>query len=279
MNMAEQSARFDLASDDVLLFLHIPKTAGLSMISLLEQQFKREEILELHSVPGQGRTEKSVVLEGLGMRSQELKQRIRLIRGHLSFGPYDTLIWRYIVQTPVVITLLRDPVERTISAYMHMRRNVVNNPGFQEKYPTILDWVKDPENAHRVVNRLTRQIVGAYFRGRRLSEGKGGLSDQALLSIAKQRLEQFPFVGLTERFQESMNLLHHTFGWDLPAEVPQINVSPTRISRFDFSSEEIEAIRERTNLDEDLYKAAEELFDRRWHAMQQKRSAASAGTD
>lgn len=256
----KRSIRFHLAEDDVLLFLHIPKTAGLSFISLLDAQFEPNMILDLHSIPSE--LNKELWTELLWAESQHLSERIRLIRGHFSFGPYDALIWRYIVQNPVIITLLRHPVERTISAYRHLSRRP--NRHTKMKGKSLLDWVTGSGSQQRVNNRMTRFIARTTTLGGKRDLAPRGLSNEAMLEIAMRRLEQFPFVGLTERFEDSVQLLHFTFGWENPLEIPRINAAPTPTRREDISPTELDAIRERTVLDAELYRFAVSIFEERW---------------
>jgi hypothetical protein len=51
------------------------------------------------------------------------------------------------------------------------------------------------------------------------------------LAEAKRRLDRFAFVGLTERFPESVMLLAYTFDWQPVREVRVLNVTQRRILR------------------------------------------------
>ena len=84
-NVLWRSLRVTLNKDDVLFFLHIPKTGGLSLIQFLDSQFAANEIFPLHSVRSESEIAKF---------TPEQLRCFRLIHGHFRFGPYDNGIYR-----------------------------------------------------------------------------------------------------------------------------------------------------------------------------------------
>ena len=104
--------RIELQDDDVLFFVHIPKTGGMSLISVLERQFRPDEIFPPHSFIGP---------EGFEAYGPLRRSRFKLVRAHLHAGSYS-YVARYIAPNPLCLTLLRDPVERLVSAYKHILR-------------------------------------------------------------------------------------------------------------------------------------------------------------
>jgi hypothetical protein len=87
------------------------------------------------------------------------------------------------------------------------------------------------------------------------------------LTKAIQRLNRFAFVGLTERFRESLALLAYTFGWGPIREMPMRNVTEKRIRQDQLADQTIARIRELNEMDLALYAHAQELFDERYRAM------------
>src|SRR5687767_3984239 len=122
--------RITLNPDDVLFFQHIPKTGGLSLIEFLDSQFPPEAIFPLHSMGSAAEITKF---------TPDQLRKFRLIRGHFGFGPYDNAIYRYITQNPILITFLREPVARTISAHRYRQR--VKEIG---QDVTLEDYLTDP---------------------------------------------------------------------------------------------------------------------------------------
>jgi len=258
--MNQRSLTFELADDDVLFFVHIPKTAGSSLIEILDKHFSSEEILPLHSASS------SKSFEAFPAKQLE---KIRLVHGHFPYGPFDRGIYRYIVKNPVCITMLRDPIKRTISEYQHILRRFENrhHHAVLSEGLSLFDFASDPRFSKNVVNRQTYMVAGRFYRLRR-GDHHAGISDETRLEMAKQRLEQFAFVGLTERFDESIQLLSYTFGWDLLDEMPRINVSPTPSRSDTISEESRKMILKQTYLDQQLYQFAENLFNERISRME-----------
>ena len=83
---------------DVLYFLHIEKTAGLSLTSVLDSLFAAEDICAF---------DRKALLTTMPI---EQLATHRLIRGHYTYA-----LHRLLPQMPLTLTLLRDPVDRVIS--------------------------------------------------------------------------------------------------------------------------------------------------------------------
>lgn len=252
----KEPLRIDLKPDDVLLYIHIPKTGGTSLISILEEKFTQDEILPLHS---------PIQEDYFWSFSQRELQGFRFVRGHYRVGPYDRHIYKHVVQNPLCITLLRDPVERIISEYRHISRTS-HHPLHEDlvsqdrplraflTQPSFRGWIED---------RQARQIFG-FFPGWPWDPSKPrSISDEALLVFAKQRLEQFAFVGLMERFEESVQLLCYIFGWEPPARIPRLNVATDSFARESLDPDILNLTEEKTRLDRALYRHAQMLFEKR----------------
>ncbi len=103
-----------------------------------------------------------------------------------------------------------------------------------------------------------------------------GMSDDELLSKAKHRLTLCEFVGITERFTESVGLLCSTFGWKVPTDIPFLNASsPPMRQNESLSSQTRADLQTCTALDAELYKFANEIFEQRHQRMLQNVSISS----
>jgi hypothetical protein len=249
-----------LGEDDVLLFIHIPKTGGVTLTRLLRDRFSEEQILP---VPERG--DHAQVLRDL---DPEALAKIRLAAGHFWFGPGDQGVHDFLCADPVTITMLRDPVDRTISGYRHIAGRSGHPAHRIVAEGTLLDYLHDPRTQGRVRNVQARQVVGAVPGNPRTGTGDpskdpGRMSDDELLDRAKARLDGFAFVGVLERFEESVALLADTLGWEPIEETHRQNEGPSQFPRPQISPDERQEIMRLTEADRELHGYAERLLERR----------------
>jgi len=93
------------ASDAVIVFLHIPKTAGQTIHSELARVVGKRAVspVRVHTEAGPG--------------AAQFPPGYRLYSGHIDWDALDTL-----PQPRFVFTVLRDPLERIASFYFYLRR-------------------------------------------------------------------------------------------------------------------------------------------------------------
>jgi len=245
-----------LKPDDLLFFLHIPKTAGTTLISLLDQHYVPEEIC-----PEQ-------LISRIHEITPEKLSSYRLFRGHLDYDLYKRL-----PRKPVYITMLRDPVRRVASLYDFWRRNSEEWVAGYDVYQNIFreainsdlyDFVCSPDEKIRleVENNQTRRIV-SHTR-----DPLDGYTHEEILEIAKKRIaDEFLFCGLVESFDESLQLLCYTLGWSPVESYEMKMVTPKKYKTDDIPVKARDAILERNQLDIALYAFARDLFNQRYQAM------------
>lgn len=246
-----------------LYYLHIPKTAGTSLINFLDSQFDPSEICPAQLLPN---------LFGIGR--SDLSQ-YRLFRGHLWHG-----LDSYLGRSLTYLTMLRDPVQRVVSWYSHVKREpaAYRHDRVVNENWSLLDFVRDEETNWDTINaqtlflavdldyeQLARDPVG-YGQGVVKKYAERG-NDRALLKLAKARLEKFAFVGLSERMQDSLRLMCHTLGFYPVFQEQRLNVATNRPPDSELTSETVAAIKEITELDRELYDWASLVFEERLCAM------------
>ena len=248
-----------------IYFLRIPKTASTRFTELLSRMFPPSEICLLKS--GDVDT-KGTLLPDLG--------RYRFVHGHMPYSMVD-----YFPERPLVFTLLRDPVDRALSAFHYMRQTA-NRP-VRTSYKGVVS-----QEVARQCLQASRLTLGEFIRVERaaaewhlgniqarllsltaaqLAQFEAGQPDCTDLELAKMNLAACDAFGLIERMQESKALLTYALGRSQLGEVAWANKTRNRPSRDGIDAETREALEELTGIDRQLYAYARELFEQRYHEM------------
>lgn len=266
-----------MTGESLTLFLHIPKTAGLTVrYSILPRLYRPTEMFTT-AFTCMPRTDDS---HAAGVRSAELdatglfvgmrqpddiwypeslpatadrfrqlpaerRARVRLIWGaHVEYGLHE-----YLSQPVSYFTLLREPVNRALSHYYFARG--------QRCAPEDPDLPEDLA-AHVEANLQTRLLAGPPLLADQQDQDET-LAPEELLARAQANLRACAVVGLTERFDETMLLLKKAYGWRMPFYERQ-NVSRQRPSRESIPAPVLRQIEAHNHLDVALYALAQELF-------------------
>lgn len=244
--------------NSLVAFVHIPKTAGTTLNSILDREYSPHEAYEIMMRGMSLRMPKRRVIPkrmvSLGkvrrLRSALNCQRpVRLIRGH-----FDLSLGKLLPPDTQFFTLLRDPVERAISHYYHYRRQTADPIHPLAMRATLTEWVSTC-GLVEMDNGQTRRLAG----GMNLPYGR---VTQQMLDRAKANLAKyFAVVGLTERFEESLILFRRTFNWRLYGFIER-NVGDNRARRTEMSEETLKVIENCNCFDLHLYQFAVELFEK-----------------
>jgi hypothetical protein len=242
--------RHRMRQGDQIFFLHIPKTAGTSLVEVLQMQVDPGAFFSFPDGP------KTVQPETMA-----IAQKARIMRGHLT---YDFL--KYFTRRPYVITMLRNPYARVISNFAHLTRNNparllrivrTHHPERGDDPVTLEEFINVPSTQNRLVQFLT-DFNGAIKK-----------SPDEHLALAKVHLEYLAFFGLMERFDDSMRLLAYTFGWSPIKIEAKLNTAP--VESKPAITPEAAALLEKTNgLDMAFYQYATALFDDRLKQMERE---------
>lgn len=209
----------------VLLFIHLPKTAGTSLRHFLQSGvpegalFPNEHDLKTHPD----------IYHHFPSFALHAPQRVReaeLICGHLPYHKLRSLITR----STVCLTMLRHPARRALSELLHHRR------------------LGSAELRDMPIDAMAAGYPHLYQPQWRYL----GNTPQA----AHEALRAFDWVGVQEHFGESLALLAHRLGRPLPDSLPVMNVTPPDAETLSESS--LALLRERLHDDFTLYAAAQE---------------------
>lgn len=249
-----------LEKDDQLCFVRLPKTGSTTLVSILDSHFHAEEIFP-HS------------LAAVSHLPPDEFTKYRLFREHCDYDFHQ-----FLPKKPIYLTMLRHPIGRSISYYKHCKRSRIQKP-----YDTLLREATaqglkqfiahpDPTVRIRTSNLQTRKIAcgmgSRHVRPLEPSPLESKYSDAELLALAKEHLQEFALVGITERFQDSVSLLNFIFGWYPTAEYQNLRVSKSG-QEDELDQATIDTILEVNQLDLELYQEAQKIFESQFASMVQ----------
>ncbi len=234
---SRQSAKA-AAENEAVIFLHLPKTAGTTLNRLIEWEYP---LSKMYSVD-------PVLFEWSAARLRnfppERLRRIRMFKGHMTFGLHELL-----PQPATYISVLREPVDRVISAFYFMRSYKLHPLywKFRRGNWTLEDFVR----WSRRENVQSKIIAGAEYEEPCTAE---------IAARAQKNLAQhFAVVGLSERFEESLALMKLRFGWRLNT-YSSFNVTRARPKKHDLPTSLIDLISEKNSFDMELYRCAQGIL-------------------
>lgn len=278
----------DIQPADRVVFIHIPKTAGITFSTFLHPL-----LAQLPWCP-------VIVPENLVEIPYSKILQYKLFTGHFRYR----LLERIFPSGFISLTFLREPVSRTISHYKYLLRQEtfgIHPWGDAElnqiKNMTLEEYVSN-EQLHLAVDIVNLQtgFLGGFESPQELmfdsTETVASIAERlrALsarintkptslaerrpigpenLKIAKKRLEQVGFFGLTERFQDSLFLLCFIFGWPPILDALRLNHRPDAETGSTIDSDTLKQIQNKVALDLELYQFAQELFEQRFNEMTQ----------
>lgn len=218
--------------DYPLIFLHLPKTAGTTLNGILARQYAGQTAYAIKS----DRLEANI--ESFKTQAADARHRIRLLLGHQAFGLHG-----YLAPGARYITVIREPVARVISHYHYVRSH---------RHPKFIEAIESERlDLHKYV---TSTISGELENGQTRWIA-GILDDRELTSADYDRAianieAHFDWVGVTERFDESLVDLAFKFGW------PRVYYRKRNVGAGEPrppAADVVQAIRERNRFDVLLY--------------------------
>ena len=249
-----------------LIFLHIPKCGGMSLFSALSETFG-PQIADLYDDSQRS----------LGRARLKLMDTTKSVYcGHFSFGLHE-----WIGREASYVSFVRDPISRLKSLYgyclptfkgkfnlsrgvsleeMHKR---IDFPDFFLDFPACIKGDYSPEAFFASPSAELENGMVRRFSGKGLSPEPCTDAD---LERAKKNIETFfSFIGLTERYDESIARLAELYGIKGLRE-KKVNVSKTNKDLENdvvFSEELLTKIRSMNVYDISLYKWICDKFDSR----------------
>jgi len=226
-----------------IVHLHIPKTAGSTFNQILRRRFPSRLIYEYQSYFNDSGYDESGLLEARDTRLVAL--------GHMDFRCRP-----FLPAQALIVSFLRDPVERVLSGYYNVLRDKTN-PVYAAVREMSLGEYVDSGLVRDVDNGQVRRIAGL---GMDVPFGAVGVEHlaMAMRNIAGNAY----FIGITERFDESLVLLEDALGIQFPNYVP-INTGNNRPRSCDEHDVQIQKVRAHNRCDQQLYDAQLALMEQR----------------
>ena len=250
-----------LRDPTTVIFVHVPKTGGVTLRHVLYANYQPHERLHLQK--------DLLPWWQAGQRLAELpeseRRRIRLMDAcHYPFGFHHLLS-----QPCTYVTILRDPLERAISNYYYSLshpENQLHERVRQSKASAGLESVGDPASGH--FHSQVLQLAGVPDRQTFFDRSwpKGPVCEDLVEQAKKNLRNCFSVVGIQERYAETLFLCKHLLGLRHISYEPR-NKTADRPSREDLPPDVVRRIEEQTRFERLLYDYAVTLFEQRFESL------------
>jgi hypothetical protein len=205
-------------------FVHMQKTAGMALRQRLINHFGEPAVYPTRGVDGTDPVELVLSIDYLLERLAARGDQIRVITGHFPLCTTELIDGRF-----TTLTLLREPVERTLSYLRHHRENEPS-----DRHKSLEEIYDDPLRFHGLAHNHMTKMLSLTSEEMASGMDAGMLTrvqfNRDRLERAKEALAGIDAVGFQEHFEDFCDELTARFGWRLgepeivntsaPVEVP-----------------------------------------------------------
>lgn len=192
----------------MFLFLHVMKTGGTSLLWNLAANFPPPQ-MEPEMAFGKGGSERPPTYGRVDLlmdMAPERRRELRLVAGHFPYAVVD------LVQPDVVFTILRHPVQRTVSLLKQLKRY---QPATSDR--SLEELYEDPYASALLIRDYQSKLFALQMGEPGVPDNFAHMADYPMdaerLERAKANLEQVDVIGLHERYDEFLATLSDRFGW------------------------------------------------------------------
>jgi hypothetical protein len=242
---------FETPQRDPLFFMHIPKTAGMSMRAYLRDQYSSSVTCPVNTWPAAIGLDRAI-------------GSYRLVQGHFQYNLRAAL-----QPETKVVTVVREPLARTLSALSHLQRDpafhadhaVAKNYSIKQilRMPLLMQRQQDVQ-ASSFCASVPAASVLAKLRDGRPNFDAAELEEKPTLRLALARAGQVEFLGSTVNLWLLLRQMSESLALHPAAGLPLINNAPGPDA---LDAEDVEILRSYNQLDIPLYDRCLELIEQR----------------
>jgi Sulfotransferase family len=230
-------------AEELLIFQHMPKTAGTSLREVMLANYASEDVLLLYY--GDERTgrppprRRAEYEEWYATLDPDVRARLRVVASHSA-----SFVARLVDRPHRIVTLLRNPIDRLASLYTFTKQQAKRDrPPWQKEIGTeilargwsLADIYRNlggtqPSSSRmhelfaEFFNGQTRRVLRPWDRADELGLWAGQPDEAAGPKQAALELLSHKYVvGVQERFELSLDLFAEAFGWS-ERSLPRVNV-------------------------------------------------------
>jgi hypothetical protein len=196
-------------------FIHVMKTAGTTFTQHIQANFSPDQVYPAPSDPRDlDRMFDYYLIKNLRALTAEDRDRIRIYGGHF---PYAAAA---LVGADTTLTILREPVARTISYLEHCRR-------YTRKFAdsSLEEIYDDPWQFPTKIHNYQAKLF-AMGEGDKLESHLDVIDiDEERLARAKAAIAAVDVLGLQEHYDDFVEDIRSAFGWTIGA-VGNMRVTP-----------------------------------------------------
>jgi len=259
------TSTIDAASGPPVFFIHVMKTGGTTLFRHLRENFALDQLYPYRKLDIRYDGDRLDIRHHLSVSylrtiSEERRRHIRVYTGHFPYVAQEILGGGF-----TTVTILRDPIERTISLLRQFRRKA---PWVQDDGPVPMLGSATLEEVyahHRVFEPLVHNHQTKIFSMQESDDPESYMDvidvDEARLAIAKMNLAEVDIVGVTERYDDFLDEIEARFGWRVKREA-RANATPSNDTR-PVSESLRRRIVDDNAIDIELYEYAKQLVELR----------------
>lgn len=228
-----------------LFFLHVPKTAGMTMRHIAARQYPPQNFLFTKRGSHNG-------LQTLTGLSAAQRSRLACVFGHYPFGVHTLFEGDF-----TYATILRNPVEQIVSMYSYLRASPRTQPHQFAMSKTLEEFITYPAFSHMNVLFLSgyqKDIADDY-------QNTSPVPADAFQKAKDNLTQYFSVVGLTEEFDTTLLLMRKYCGWQKLAYIRYNTAERRKAQKPPLSDALRTAIEQACAQDIALYQYAKTLFE------------------